>query len=172
MADVTLDAALMKYLYYGVLPDDVLECERVVSASKWMSVGSKGELFTVNQDGRLRQVPPISERQGILKEYHLSSGMCSGERLYQIIRQAYYWHGLRGDCNKYVSKCMPTKVERMKWTPPKYLYPIPKGVRPFSMWVVDTITGLHPPDQNGCTVLAVAICTFSKWVECGPVRST
>jgi cleavage and polyadenylation specificity factor subunit 1 len=60
----------------------------------------------------------------------------------------------------------------MKFQPPNYLFPIPKGVRPFSMWVIDTMTGLRPADKNGCTVLAVAVCTFSKWVEASPIVDT
>ena len=89
--------------------------------------------------------------------------------MYEIIRKSYYWFGLKEDCIKYVTKNLPMRIERQKWVPPKYLYPVPKGVRPFQSWVIDTLKGLTPPDPRGCTSMAVAICPFSKWVEAGPL---
>ena len=50
-------------------------------------------------------------------------------------------------------------------------YPIPtlKGLGPFSLWCVDLITNL-PKMMDGYTILAVAICAFTKWVEATPLH--
>ena len=66
---------------------------------------------------------------------------------------------------------LPMAVERERWKPPPYLHPWDKPQRPFHTWAVDLITGLTPPGPAGETVLAVAVCCFTKWVEAAPLAS-
>jgi hypothetical protein len=46
------------------------------------------------------------------------------------------------------------------------LYPTDKGHRPFAVWSIDTIPGM-PKDRYGHSLLVVAVCAFTKWVEIG-----
>ena len=50
-----------------------------------------------------------------------------------------------------------------------YLITTLKGLGPFSLWCVDLITNL-PKTMNGYTILAVAICAFTKLAEVTPLR--
>ena len=58
----------------------------------------------------------------------------------------------------------------MRATPPDQLHPIFKGLRPFTIWVLDCITGLKPPLPEGYTDVLVIIDPFSKRVEAWPIK--
>ena len=82
------------------------------SLSNWLAAGQDGTLLSLEGDGRVREIPAISDRAQIVKDYHVASGLCSGERLYEVIRRNYYWFGMKGDCIKYVAQNVPMRVER------------------------------------------------------------
>ena len=52
------------------------------------------------------------------------------------------------------------------------MYPILKGLSLFIAWVLDFIVGMTPPTGDGHTLILVAVCPFSKWVEAGTCAST
>ena len=52
------------------------------------------------------------------------------------------------------------------------MYPVLKGLSPFIVWVLDFIVGMTPPTGDGHTLILVAVCPFSKWVEVGTCALT
>ena len=55
--------------------------------------------------------------------------------------------------------------------PPRELFPIFKGARPFACWVLNHITGLSPASPDGHTAVLTMVDPFSKWVEAHPLKS-
>lgn len=52
----------------------------------------------VNDVHRRREVPPLWERLDLIRRTYYSLGCPGGERLYQLLRERYYWHGMKRDC--------------------------------------------------------------------------
>ena len=75
------------------------------------------------------------------------------------------------DCEEVAKASMPRQIEAARFPSPKYLFPTEKGVQPFQIWAVDTITNLTPPAPDGSTDVILAICTFSKWLEFGLLKN-
>lgn len=69
------------------------------------------------------------------------------------------------DCEETAKASIPRQLEVAKYPPPRYLHPTEKGIKPFQIWAVDTITNLVPASPSGATEIVVAIDPFSKWVE-------
>ena len=42
---------------------------------------------------------------------------------------------------------------------------------PFVVWILDFIVGMMPPNADGHTLILVAVCPFTKWVEAGTCAS-
>ena len=42
---------------------------------------------------------------------------------------------------------------------------------PFVVWILDSIVGMMLPNANGHTLILVAVCPFTKWVEAGTCAS-
>ena len=89
----------------------------------------------------------------------------SAERLYALIREQYFWVGMKGDCEKVAATSLERLVEHTKYKQPPYLFPTEKGRRPFVIWAIDTLVGLKPPAPNGGTDIVLGVDPFSKWVE-------
>ncbi len=95
-------------------------------------------------------------------------GYPGGERLYHFLKYRYHWAALKLDCVRWCKNMRPQQLENSHWKPPPYLQPSKKSLHPFHTWCIDLITNL-PPGKNGETILIVAVCMFSKWVEAAPL---
>jgi hypothetical protein len=82
-----------------------------------------------------------------------------------ILSRKYWWPKMEETIAEVLTECLQcTKLRKGKTWPRQTLYPTAKGYRPFQIWAIDLMPSL-PADQDGDSVLAVAVCCFSKWVE-------
>ena len=73
-------------------------------------------------------------------------------------------------CEEVARTSLPNQKERAKYPPPPWLHPCQKGNRPFSEWVIDTMTGLFPPGHRGETCFVLAVDAFTKYVVGDPIE--
>lgn len=76
---------------------------------------------------------------------------------------------MREDCVAICANLRPVQVERARFSSPPVIQPTWKGRAPLRLWCLDLITGLEPVGKLGESILAVAVCPFSKWVEAQPL---
>ena len=107
----------------------------------------------------------MCERERIIAEMHSTLGNVGSERLYQALLFIYHWQHMKEDMHLYVQWHPARQCKFALPTPPAQLHPIFKGIRPFTIWVLDCINGLKPPLPEGYTTVLVIIDPFSKWVE-------
>jgi hypothetical protein len=170
--DVLLDEALLCYLSHKQLPVDAAEATRVVQASKYIHMNREGKVYISGPlEGVPRLVPEFRFRKQIVQAALPLSGFASGRRIYELLRQHYYWDGLLKDCEEVASASVVRQREMAKFAPPRYLHPAEKGVKPFQIWAVDSITNLVPPAPDGSTDIILAVDPFSKWVEAAPLKT-
>ena len=166
--DLTLDEPVMRAVYDDHWPDDERECQRVREAASRLSVSEDGKLLRMGDDGRSRVVPPIVDRLAIIEDEHISLGMVGGKRLYKGLRTSYWWPTLHEDCLVWAT--MACQKEKAVLTPPWHLFPIPKGIRPLTMWILDCMVGLMP-SPCGYTAAMVGVDPFGKWIEGVPMTA-
>ena len=83
--DVTLDkAVIQEVLHPGGAPPGSREA-RMASFIRW-----DGEKLWIGP-GEGRQVPPIAQRKGMVLEAARQLGYPGGQRLYQLLKERYYW---------------------------------------------------------------------------------
>jgi len=85
--DITLDTGTLQYLQYGTLPNVNLTLASVRRllrrASRYKVV--QGKLYRVLANGQLRYVPPIQERESIIKHSHASAGHFGKRRTLHLL---------------------------------------------------------------------------------------
>ena len=86
-------------------------------------------------------IPAYRHRDKIIEEVATALGMTSGPRLYNLLRETYWWSGMRAACVKFSSTSSANQVERAKFLSPPYLFPTDKGKEPFGTWCIDTMVG-------------------------------
>lgn len=92
-------------------------------------------------------------------------GYTSGDRLYNLIRETYWWTTMRRECLEFCQCAVACQIDRAKFPSPPYLFPSNKGLEPFATWAIDCMTGLSPPSPCGGTTIVMAIDAWSKWIE-------
>lgn len=139
-------------------------CRRVGAWFEWDRPGLylKGECR--------RQVPPICTRAKLVATCAAALGYPGGDRLYQALKQRYYWAHMHRDCTQVCSTLPPFQVEQSRFRAPPTIKSTWKGRRPFALWCLDLVTKLEPPGALGETICITAVCPFSKWVEAAPLR--
>ena len=92
---------LMYFVYNGEFMEGTTEDakERIVKTARWLKVGAMGKLHVIERrSGRIREVPVIGDRDAVLRKLHRMSVYCSGDRLYRLAKNSYFWRGMRADC--------------------------------------------------------------------------
>ncbi len=74
------------------------------------------------------EVPPIRERWRIIYQASKAVGYTSGDRLYSLLRERYWWHGMRNDCVVHCANSKANQIERAHFLNPPYLLPTYKGL--------------------------------------------
>lgn len=116
-----------------------------------------------------RRVPVLRERADLVRSTMRALGFPNGRRLYECLREQFYWQGLLADCLEAAAHSMPRLKQRARFRPPPFLHPCEKGAAPFRIWSVDSIVKLRPRAPDGAESIIVAVDTFTKWVELGTV---
>ena len=89
VADVMEDYPLLDYLFTGVLPTDLEEIQRIKQlASLYRAHGNEVEVHIQDQLGRKTwvNVPPVLNREDIIKDTHETLGHIGRERLLGSLR--------------------------------------------------------------------------------------
>lgn len=161
--DITLDAPLMRLLIDGIQPpNDAISSPLQRSMQFIQYEGGKLQIW--RQQGAVI-VPAIKHRYAIISETAQAVGFTSGDRLYALLRETYWWTSIRKDCLQFCRDTLATQVANVKFKSPPYLFPTNKGLEPFQTWCIDCMTNLQPPDPGGGTTIILAIDAWSKWTE-------
>ena len=96
---MSLDESLLRYLAHREEPHDPGEARRVLRAAEFVSMCEAGKLWmsTPGLKG-WREVPPISKRRRLVEVTFRQCAYPSGERLYECLKEQYYWVGMKADC--------------------------------------------------------------------------
>ena len=111
MRDVTLDRALLQYTIAQVLPHDALEEARVKQAAKYYTVDDRKRIWVLGVGGGWLRVPWMKDRAELVREIHQEAGLCSGEKLAQLMKTRYFWSGMRSACLRQAEEFVARQVE-------------------------------------------------------------
>ncbi len=171
---------LIRYLKHNELPDQAKDRDSVVLTSKYYTLGHQDILYhSPRQSAKPGTVPslqlavPQSLRDDLLKSFHdcIAGGGHQGtNRVYQAMREKYYWKSMIRDITCYVKSCLTCQQAKRKYgAKPAPLHPIPPG-NIFSRMHID-IVGPLPKSDNGEKYILVVIDAFSRWCEAFPMKT-
>ena len=170
VADVTLDAPLLRYLATGK-PSPVVEAAQwVIKTARWLRLDSAGRLWATHDVlGWQRRIPPLGERLAILREASCNMGFLGGDKLYEHVRLRYYWRLMQANCIV-VAQCLTARQKELAcFLEPTYLDVTEHGAAPFRIWAIDTIVKLPLATPDGSQNILVAIDPFTRWMEIGRI---
>ena len=133
-----------------------------------------GKLYHIPRPYR-REVPhlqlaiPREAISAVLKVYHDYQGHCAAQRMYDLLRQRYFWHGMLADCMRKVSQCTACKVVTSK-SPLVPLQAPAIGNKPGVRISID-FYGYLPESLEGYKYLFTVMDEFSLYLEAYPTRS-
>lgn len=78
-----------------------------------------------------RLVPALKQCARIVNAALVEGVYLCGKCLYQMVRSADYWPGMKEDCMEAAVASLPHQKEMATFNSPPYIYPTEKGVRPF-----------------------------------------
>jgi hypothetical protein len=91
---------LLKYIILKEPPADAHEEARVHKAARYYTVDGMGLIWVLGSGNMWLRVPWLKDRSELVKEIHQEAGLCSGEKLYQLVKSRYFWAGVRTTCLK------------------------------------------------------------------------
>ena len=169
---------IFAYLETGELPDDNTVARRTVFESEQYTIisGTLYHLYAPRQKGKdkinsvVQQLCiPSTLRDDITKAYHDNNGHIGFDKLYESIRNKYYWPRMYAELSEYVkncSECQQAKRPVHKKKAP--LKPLPvEDV--FARFHLDYLGPLPP--SNGYRYLLVAIDSTSLYPEIHPTKT-
>lgn len=90
-----MDVPLMKFLVMKEVPPEKADELRVKRASSFLRVDERGVLWARHPDtGVERYIPPICEREDLIKEALKAMGFPNGNQLAETLRAQVYWEGM------------------------------------------------------------------------------
>ncbi|EOY08659.1 DNA/RNA polymerases superfamily protein [Theobroma cacao] len=142
--------------------------------------GKKGKMFTKGTDGVLRYgtrlYVPDSDglRREILEEAHMAAYVIhpGATKMYQDLKEVYWWEGLKRDVAEFVSKCLvcqQVKAEHQK--PAGLLQPLPVPEWKWEHIAMDFVTGL-PRTNGGYDSIWIVVDRLTKSAHFLPVKTT
>ena len=174
--------ALYKYKTMGEVPDDEKQAKTLVAEASQFEIqnGLLYHFYTPRSRGLPREerlvkqlaVPRIM-RDDILRSYHdsLAGGGHQGhERTFAAIRLKYFWPKMYDQIGKYVQSCeLCQQVKRPVHAKPPPLQPLPVADL-LGRWHIDILSGL-PTTKDKYKHILVVVDSYSKWMECHPLRT-
>ncbi|KAG8705607.1 hypothetical protein FRC09_002854 [Ceratobasidium sp. 395] len=134
-------------------------------------IEDNGLLYFTGNEGNPQLCAPSSIRQDILAEAHdlPSEGAHPGyARMYNRVREIYYWLKLEKDVNKYAAECpicQKTKPDRLGKK--GFLHPIPIPDQPFKVVTMDFIMDLPESEgYNGILVVVDKLTRYTHFIPC------
>ncbi len=173
---------IIHYLRDDILPDDRQQQKTVIAVSEHYTLDHKNKLLyhcaakrrsaTREQESPCQLAVPKDLRDDLLRSYHdsLAGGGHQGtNRVYQAMRQKYFWKTMMRDINCYVGSCLICQqAKRSYGARPAPLHPLPPTAI-FSRMHVD-ILGPLPTSPQGYKFILLFVDSFSKWCEAFPLK--
>eukprot|EP00877_Chromochloris_zofingiensis_P012904 jgi/Chrzof1/7868/Cz02g39130.t1 len=163
--DVWEDTVFIQAVQTGVIPDDVSPAERKRVAKRMtMYRWQNGTLLRVLTDGSLKTVPPIADRDDLIRQVHESCGHWGEKRTVHLVSTRYCWKGLYSDVCDVVKRCtVCSRVNTSFNSTQPTLQPLPIcGL--FYRWGVD-LCGPFPLTKHKNLYVMVMVEYFSKHIE-------
>ena len=113
--------------------------------------------------GRLVIPRPAAQlRELLLSEFHVQNGHCGHKRLMAKLMERYWWRGLAGDCQDYVSRCVTCNRAKADRTASAPVNPLPVPDYPWEVVGVDYVTGLPRSGKKKYDAVMVVVCHLTK----------
>jgi transposase InsO family protein len=122
-------------------------------------------------DGMHLLLIPESVVKTILTQYHSHAlgGHMARDRLLDILKSRFYWHGMSADVKDFINKCdLCQKIKSQANLRHGRLRPIQVG-KPFDLVGADI--AYLPKSKKGYRYVLVTIDYFTNWVEAGLMKS-
>jgi len=169
---------IIDYLSSGILPDNDIEARRVVAESEHYSL-LDGKLFHLHRPrtkGKHRLTPVVQQlclprtlRDEVFQAYHTHNGHPGFDKLYETIRNKYYWPRMYAELSQFVKcckDCQETKRPVHNKKAPLKSLPVEDV---FSRFHLDFLGPLPP--SNGFRYILVAIDSTSLFPEIHPTQT-
>lgn len=102
-----MDEPLLRYLAVGYRPSDPKEIARVIRASAFLKMDENHRLWAKSKGIYDREIPPMKHRMKILSEIATALAFPNGKRLYDLVKERYYWDGMMADCLAVCASLIP-----------------------------------------------------------------
>ena len=106
--------------------------------------------------------PAAQLRELLLSEFHVQNGHCGHKRLMAKLMERYWWRGLAGDCQDYVSRCVTCSRAKADRTASAPVNPLPVPDYPWEVVGVDYVTGLPRSGKKKYDAVMVVVCHLTK----------
>ncbi len=171
---------IWRYLENDTLPEDTKQRSSVVAASQYYFLDHQNVLYHTpkpsNKPGKPLQVQlavPKVLRDDLLKSFHdciAGGGHQGSNRVYQALREKYFWKSMMKDVSCYVGSCLTCQQANRNYAgKPAPLHPIPPA-NIFSRMHMD-ILGPLPKSEEGYKYILLVVDAFSKWCEAFPLKT-
>ena len=98
----------MKYLVMKVVPSEKADKLRVKRASRFLWVDERGVLWTKHPETGVEcYIPPICEREDLIKEALKAMGFPNSNQLAETLRAQVFWEEMLADCIAISKTCLP-----------------------------------------------------------------
>ena len=97
-------APMIEYLETGVLLQDDQDARRIVLSSGQYTL-EDDILYHVEEDGTLRVVPPVHQRERLFAEAKFGAHL-GDAKVYSEIKKHYWWVGMRRDITRWTRGCI------------------------------------------------------------------
>ena len=169
---------IIEYLTSGTLPDNDTAARRIVFESDQYTLvdDTLYHLYTPRHKGKDKVYPVIRQlclprnlRDDVIKAYRDNNAHLEFDKLYESIRDKYYWPRMYADLSEYVrscSECQQTKRPIHHRKAPLKSLPVEDV---FARFHLDYLGPLPP--SNGFRYLLVAIDSTSLYPEIHPTKT-
>ena len=102
-----LDKPLLTYIQKGWFVSGVCkkQVKRIERAAKHYLMDGENRLYRKNlSENKFKVVPPVSQRESIIKEYH-ARGHFGIEANLKRIQEKYFWHYMPEDIKLHLRQC-------------------------------------------------------------------
>ena len=155
------------------LQDLIRQCEQSENENEYNEFKLEHDLlYFMRRNGGRLLVIPLSLVESVLHLYHNEelTVHLSVERLYQLLRNRFFWEGMSSDIKRWVNACLKcNKVKTTQKLNHGLLVPIVVK-QPFEMVGVD-IVGPFTKSEQGYSYVLVCIDLYTSWVEAAPLRT-
>ena len=180
-ADCPQIGPIYNYIKHQIVPDDPAVAKHVIAHEDEYGIRDNA-LFHVyyprsrNKDkfaSAIHQmVLPKDLRPTLVSEYHESivgGGHQGFERVYEAVKQRYYWPRMYEDIREYVKSCTTCQRAKNARPRPPPLHPLPTPTL-FNRWHMDFL-GPVKPSADGKRYILLIVDAFSRWSEAFAVEA-